>query len=159
MLKGDRFLFLSVQAIVLPQITTLVNCSPSFHRLLTDFAIFSLLAFTGSVIIGAQFLLGGAGQAAAKPVPSQTQTPIALSQLIQKADAALPGGKISYIQFPEDKANKLVIQKSFPEQKTGHFDFSSVEIDRFTGQVLKAEKVLEPNPVFKVLLTIVIPIS
>ncbi|MEG4057630.1 PepSY-associated TM helix domain-containing protein [Microcoleus sp. Pol7_B2] len=117
--------------------------------------LLSILAFTGSVIIAAQFLLGGAGQPEAKPLPSQTQTPIALSQLIQKADAALPGGKISYVQFPEDQANKLVIQKRFPEQKTGHFDFSAVEIDRFTGKVLKAEKVLEPNPVFKVLLVIV----
>lgn len=118
--------------------------------------LLSILAFTGSLIIAAQFLLGGGGgEVQAKPVPNKTQTPIALSQLIQKADAALPGGKISYVQFPEDKGNKLVIQKSFPEQTTGHFDLSAVEIDRFTGKVLKAEKVLEPDPVFKVLVTIV----
>ncbi|MEG4508365.1 PepSY-associated TM helix domain-containing protein [Microcoleus sp. F6_B4] len=119
--------------------------------------LLSILAVTGSAIIAAQFLLAGGGGGgdvpAAKPVPDRT--PIALSKLLPKADAALPGGKISYVQFPEDLGNKLVITKSFPEQKTGRFDFSTVEVDRFTGKILKAEKVLSPNPVFKVLLVVV----
>ncbi|MEG4517198.1 PepSY-associated TM helix domain-containing protein [Microcoleus sp. AT9b-C5] len=119
--------------------------------------ILSILAVTGSAIIAAQFALGGGGGGgdvpAAKPVPERT--PIALSKLLPKAEAALPGGRIAYVQFPEDSGNKLVITKTFPEQKTGRFDFSTVEVDRFTGKILKAEKVLEPNPVFKVLLVIV----
>ncbi|MEG4808883.1 PepSY-associated TM helix domain-containing protein [Microcoleus sp. F8-D3] len=119
--------------------------------------LLSILAFTGSVIIAAQFALGGGGGGgdvpAAKPLPNLT--PIALSKLLPKAEAALPGGRIAYVQFPESSGNKLVITKTFPEQKTGRFDFSTVEVDRFTGKVLKAEKVLEPNPVFKVLLVIV----
>lgn len=62
--------------------------------------LLSILAFTGSMIIAAQFLLGaGSGHIEAKPVLGQT--PIALSQLLQKVDAALPGCKISYVQIPE----------------------------------------------------------
>ncbi|MBR8836542.1 MAG: PepSY domain-containing protein [Stigonema ocellatum SAG 48.90 = DSM 106950] len=113
--------------------------------------LLSLIAVTGSLIVLAQFVLGG-GQTIAQPI--LTQTPVAMSQLLQRADAALPGGKISFVIFPEAQPRKILVRKKFSEQTTGKFDLSAVEIDRYQGTILKAEKVLKPNAVFKVLLTI-----
>ncbi|MBR8836879.1 MAG: PepSY domain-containing protein [Stigonema ocellatum SAG 48.90 = DSM 106950] len=113
-------------------------------------ALLSMIAFTGVVIVIAQLLIGG--------LPTvklmSAQTPVAMSELLQLANAALPGGKISVVEFPEAQPNVIHIHKKFPEQMTGEVDLSVVEIDRYTGTVLKAEKVIKPNPVFKVLLRI-----
>jgi len=109
--------------------------------------LLSLIAFTGCLIVLTQFVLGS--QTIAQPIP--TKTPIIMSQLLQKVNAALPGGKISFVIFPEDQPSKIIVSKRFSEQTTGEADLSSVEIDRYQGTILKAEKVLKPNLVFKVL--------
>jgi uncharacterized iron-regulated membrane protein len=88
------------------------------------------------------------------PVPATVQPIEQLAAVIETADRALPEGKISSISFSPD-GETISLRKKFPEQQTGMFDLSTVEIDRTTGKAISATKVIEPPPMFKVILTIV----
>jgi uncharacterized iron-regulated membrane protein len=87
-------------------------------------------------------------------VPAQIQPIAQLASVLQAADLALPEGKISLVSFAPD-GKTISLRKKLPEQQTGMFDLSTVEIDRATGKVISATKVIEPPPMFKVILTIV----
>jgi uncharacterized iron-regulated membrane protein len=77
-----------------------------------------------------------------------------LAAVLQTADRALPEGKISSVSFSPD-GKIILLRKKLPEQQTGMFDLSTVQIDRATGKVIAATKVIEPPPLFKVILPIV----
>ena len=77
-----------------------------------------------------------------------------LADLLQTADRALPEGKISLVSFSPD-GQTISLRKKLPQQQTGMFDLSTVEIDRATGKVISATKVIEPPPMFRVILAIV----
>jgi uncharacterized iron-regulated membrane protein len=46
------------------------------------------------------------------------------------------------------------MHKQLPNQTTGRFDLSSVEVDRATGKVLQVNKVEKPEGFFKLIVTI-----
>ncbi len=109
-----------------------------------------LLAITGTLITIIQIAL-------TEPIvdPPAIIQPIAqLQSVLRAADRALPEGKISLVIFSPD-SQTISIRKKLPQQQTGTFDLSTVEIDRATGKVLSATKVIEPPPMFKVILMIV----
>lgn len=78
--------------------------------------------------------------------------PIALSQLLAKADAAMPDGKTTMMVFPELQPRTVTIHKKLPGQETGRFDLSAVEVDLYSGKVVKVERVLKPEGLFQVML-------
>ena len=116
----------------------------------------AVLAVTG-VTITVLHLPGvmGGSEIAAQTMPNQTmpnQPAIALSQLLQKVDVAMPEGKTTSVSFNEKQPREFTITKHFPEQETGKFDLSTVQIDRYSGEILSANKVLKPEGFFAVML-------
>lgn len=61
--------------------------------------------------------------------------PIALAQILQRADAALPGAKTTYISFPTTPESVFMVGKQFPEEK--EVWRSRVYLDQYTGKVLQ----------------------
>lgn len=110
------------------------------------------LAFTGLVIVSLHIF--PIFEQAADTIPIPRQSPIPLKELITRANKAMPGGQISYVNLSEAQPRKVSIIKRFPEQKTGRFDLSTVELDRYTGEILLANKVLEPISLFKFLMPV-----
>jgi uncharacterized iron-regulated membrane protein len=113
----------------------------------------AVLAVTG-VMITVLHLPGvmGGNEITAQLIP--TQPAIALSQLISKAEAAMPSGQIASVSFNEKQPREFTITKHFAEQETGKFDLSNVEIDRYSGEILSANKVIKPDAFFSVLILI-----
>ena len=109
-----------------------------------------LLSVTGTLIVVIHLALTPPDIAAPKVVQPIER----LADVLQTADRALPEGKISLVSFSPD-GETISLRKKLPEQQTGMFDLSTVEIDRATGKVISATKVIEPPPMFKVILTIV----
>jgi uncharacterized iron-regulated membrane protein len=120
------------------------------HNLVGFFAgaFLILLSVTGTSITAIQLALTPPEVA----IPAIVQPISQLQSILQTADLALPEGKISSVTFDPDT---ISIRKKLPEQQTGIFDLSTIEIDRATGKVISATKVIEPPPMFKVILTIV----
>ncbi|CAN1212584.1 PepSY domain-containing protein [Tumidithrix helvetica PCC 7403] len=114
----------------------------------------AILSITGAIIVLLHLfptLVLGNGDTQSPP---PNQPPIALNQLLQKADTALPGGQIMAVSFDPNQPRKFIVTKHFPEQETGRFDLSTVELDRYSGEVLLANKVVKPNALFSVLIVI-----
>jgi uncharacterized iron-regulated membrane protein len=112
---------------------------------------FSVTAVTGVIIVIVHFLPMFNEVPDIKPLPDKD--PIALSVLVQKAGQALPEGRISMIEFPEDDRQMLLIRKKLPNQETGRFDLSTVEINRFSGKVGEISKVVKADPFFQFIVT------
>jgi uncharacterized iron-regulated membrane protein len=69
-----------------------------------------------------------------KPIVGQTQSAIAL--LLEKAEAAMPGGKIEYIEFSLKPEGTFDVSKKFP----GDISWSRyIMLDRYSGEVLDYE--------------------
>lgn len=116
-------------------------------------SIFLLItAFTGVVIVIVHFLPMFNQSPEVKLAPQTS--PVALSELIQKADAAIPDGKTTVIEFPEHDPEKLAVRKRLPNQETGRFDLSVVELNRYSGEVVQANKVIKADPFFAFLVAI-----
>jgi uncharacterized iron-regulated membrane protein len=76
------------------------------------------------------------------PTPQEPQSKIvsgksslALADILQRADAALPGAVTTYISFPTSSEAVFTIGKKFPEEK--EVWRSGVYLDRYTGEVLR----------------------
>ena len=109
-----------------------------------------LLSVTGTLIVVIHLALTPPDLA----VPKIVQPIDRLADVLQTADRALPEGKISLVSFSPD-GETISLRKKLPQQQTGMFDLSTVEIDRATGKVISATKVIEPPLMFKVILAIV----
>lgn len=114
------------------------------------FNIFLLITgFTGVVIVGAHILLDPGAEAAKVPPPFQST--ISLSEMLRKADAAMPEGVTTAIAFPDEKT--LVVTKKLPQDHP-RFYFSSVTVDGATGKTLEVSKMAEPPPMWKFLIPV-----
>lgn len=114
------------------------------------FNLFLLITgFTGVVIVGAHILLDP--HAAIAELPPPFQPAIAVSKLLQTADAALPDGTTTNIAFPD--AKQMVVTKKLPQDHPRFF-FSSVTIDGISGKVVEVNKVVEPPAMWKFLIPI-----
>jgi uncharacterized iron-regulated membrane protein len=58
-----------------------------------------------------------------------------LAEILQRAETALPGGKITYISLPTEPEGVFHLHKQLPGQKDKWS--SEVSLDRYTGKVLK----------------------
>ncbi|MBW4468807.1 MAG: PepSY domain-containing protein [Stenomitos rutilans HA7619-LM2] len=112
----------------------------------------TITAVTGVVIV-ILHLLPMFNQAPEAKLALNTPT-VALSTLLQKADAAIPDGKTTFIELPETGPQKMAVRKKLPNQTTGRFDLSVVELDRVSGSVLQATKVEKAEGLFKFIVTI-----
>ncbi|MCC5644532.1 PepSY domain-containing protein [Nostoc sp. CHAB 5824] len=68
-----------------------------------------------------------------KPIPGKS--PLALANLLQRADAVLPGAATTYISFPTSPEAVFMLGKRFPEEK--EVWRSRVYLDQYTGEVLR----------------------
>lgn len=112
---------------------------------------FSITAITGVIIVVVHFLPMFNETPDIRPVPQKST--IALSQLVQTANQALPEGKISMIEFPDSNRELLLIRKRLPNQETGRFDLSTVELNRYSGKVIQVSKVVKADPFFQFIVT------
>jgi uncharacterized iron-regulated membrane protein len=89
------------------------------------------------------------------PKPLSTvikQPPLSVTEISQKADAALPGAATTQISFPLKPDGAYRIRKKFPEEDW-HFGRSFVFLDQYTGKVLQIKNGLNPTLGDKVLAT------
>jgi uncharacterized iron-regulated membrane protein len=114
-------------------------------------ALLMLLAVTGVAIVAFHIILEPPHHAAAPPA---TRALPDLQALVNTANRALPDGKISALEFAEDRQS-VTIRKKMPDQQTGIFDLSTIEIETATGKVISAAKVIEAPPLFQVILAVV----
>lgn len=108
-----------------------------------------LSGFTGVVIVGAHIVLAPPAEAAKVPQPFAPR--IELSELLRKADSAIPKGTTTSIAFLD--AQTMVVTKKLP-QDHARFYFSSVTLDGSTGKTLEVNEVSEPALMWKFLIPI-----
>lgn len=70
-----------------------------------------------------------------KSKPIKGKSTIAIAEMLQRADAALPGAKTTYISFPSNPESVFMVGKQFPEEK--EVWRSRVYLDQYTGEVLQ----------------------
>ncbi|AFY31692.1 PepSY domain-containing protein [Calothrix sp. PCC 7507] len=71
-----------------------------------------------------------------KPVTGKP--PLGLAEILQKADAALPGAVTTYITFPSKPEDAFAIYKKQPQESNDYGD-SAVYLDQFSGAVLRLQ--------------------
>ncbi|MEG4344215.1 PepSY-associated TM helix domain-containing protein [Microcoleus sp. A003_D6] len=112
-----------------------------------------ILAVTGAMLSYFVLLFGlNQSPPVAKVLPPAKQ-PVALSELLRKADAAMPDGKTTYVVFDEAQPEKITVSKQLPHELL-RFALSSVELNQYSGKVLKVNRVVEPPPMFKFMIAI-----
>ena len=108
-----------------------------------------MIAFTGAGLIfytefeGAVYWL-----TRTPPPPTLTSTlqadkaPLALDEILQKADVALPGAKTTFVNIPNKPDGVVRVTKKFP-QEVKPSGRSRVFVDQYSGKVLRVENALE----------------
>jgi uncharacterized iron-regulated membrane protein len=109
-------------------------------------------AFTGAIIVILHFLpmFNQVPETQSAP-PTQ---PVAMTALVQKANAVMPEGKDSLIEFSDRDPKSLTIRKKLPNQETGRFDLSTVELDRYSGEIIQVNKVVKAEGLFRFIVAI-----
>ncbi|MEH1845437.1 MAG: PepSY-associated TM helix domain-containing protein [Nostoc sp.] len=67
-----------------------------------------------------------------------------MSEILQKADAALPGAATTYINLPQKPEEVYTVGKKQP-QETAEYGYSQVYLDQYTGKVLQLQNGLKPT--------------
>lgn len=86
-----------------------------------------------------------------KPIVWRSMTH--LSTLVKNADAALPGGRITWINMPTGPTDSVTIYKQLPGS-AGDFD-NVVYLDQFSGKVLRAKTASEMSLGDRVILSFI----
>jgi uncharacterized iron-regulated membrane protein len=107
-----------------------------------------LSGVTGIVIVTAHILLEPPTVA---ELPPPFQSAIAPSELLRRAEQAIPDATAMSISFPD--AQTLVVTEKLPQDHP-RFYFSSVTVDGVTGKVLDKTKVAEPELMWQFLIAI-----
>ncbi|NJK28684.1 MAG: PepSY domain-containing protein [Acaryochloris sp. SU_5_25] len=103
---------------------------------------------TGVVIVAAHILLEPPAMA---ELPPPFQSEIAPSELLRRAEQAIPEGTAMSISFPD--AQTMIVTQKLP-QNHPRFYFSSVTLEGATGKILDISKVVEPPPMWQFLMPI-----
>lgn len=105
-----------------------------------------LIACTGAAMIfhsqfeGAVYsLLGTPKPEKPKSTIVANRSPIALDAVLQKADAALPGGETTYLTLPTAPDESFNVTKKFPDEITPSGS-SEIYLDQYTGEVLRVDE-------------------
>ncbi len=75
--------------------------------------------------------------------PTEGKLPVGLAEILQEADAALPGAISTWISVPTEKDATFQIYKKSPQDR-GDYD-NSIYLDQYSGEVLRVDKGLEPK--------------
>ena len=70
------------------------------------------------------------------------KAPLALDELLPRADAALPGGKTIDIYLPKTPQASVIVRKKLP-QEVDPYGASFVYLDQYTGELLRIENALK----------------
>lgn len=68
--------------------------------------------------------------------PSTGKSPLGIAEILQKADAALPGAATTYISLPDEPKGVFRIRKKFPQETEEH-GRSEVYLDQYNGEILQ----------------------
>jgi uncharacterized iron-regulated membrane protein len=71
------------------------------------------------------------------------KSPLTLSEILQKADAALPDGVTTFISIPQKPAEVFRVGKKLP-QETMPYGLSYMDLDQYTGNILQLRNGLQP---------------
>jgi uncharacterized iron-regulated membrane protein len=77
-----------------------------------------------------------------KPVAGKS--PLAIAEVLQRADAAMPNAKTEFISFPEKPEGVFTVGKRQP-QETGEWTDTRILLDAFSGEVLQVNDGLKPS--------------
>jgi len=80
--------------------------------------------------------------AAAIAILPHHHSPLALDELLLKADTAFPEAKTLEIQLPTSPQTALTVRKKLP-QETDPFGLSAVHLNQYTGEVLRIDRSFE----------------
>jgi uncharacterized iron-regulated membrane protein len=70
-----------------------------------------------------------------KPVAGQA--PLPLTEILQKADAALPGAATTFIRLPQKPDGVVLVGKKLPQEHSDHYGESRIRLDQYTGEVVQ----------------------
>ncbi|MDB9510665.1 PepSY-associated TM helix domain-containing protein [Kamptonema animale CS-326] len=101
-----------------------------------------LIAFTGTAMIfyshfepGVYWLTGT--QKLSEPTSTVVdKSPMAVDIILQKAEAALPGGEITFISLPQKPDGVVKVAKKLPQEVIHPNGNSEVALDQYSGKVL-----------------------
>jgi len=99
---------------------------------LTGFC-FNFNAFTTPIIYAVTFT-NNPPLPVSKPITGKAA--LSLTQLLQKADAALPDAITTYVVLPDKPEDALRVGKKLP-QESWKYGFSQVYLDQYTGEVVR----------------------
>ncbi|MBF2029849.1 MAG: PepSY domain-containing protein [Oscillatoriales cyanobacterium C42_A2020_001] len=118
----------------------------------------SMIAFTGfcwNFYEQTKPLIHAATLTPVPPPPVSTpiagKTPLPLTDILQKADAALPGAATTFIRVPQNPEGAFLIGKKQPQENSDHYGDSRIYLDQYTGNVVQLTNGLELSRADKVL--------
>lgn len=77
--------------------------------------------------------------AVAIAISPDNHPPLALDELLEKANAAFPEAETLEIQLPTSPQTAIIFRKKLP-QETDPFGLSSVSLDQYTGEILSIQR-------------------
>ncbi|MBW4611996.1 MAG: PepSY domain-containing protein [Desmonostoc vinosum HA7617-LM4] len=77
-----------------------------------------------------------------KLIPNKSA--LGLSEILQKADAALPGAVTTYISWPQKPEEVFRIGKK-QSQETSEYGYSRIYLDQYTGEVVQLQNGMKPT--------------
>lgn len=83
-----------------------------------------------------------------KPIPGKS--PLRLTEILQKADVALPDAVTTYIRLPKKPEGAFRVGKKLP-QEAPEYGLSQVYLDQYTGEVVQLKNGLKPSRADQVL--------
>lgn len=76
--------------------------------------------------------------------PIAGKSPLGITEILQKADAALPGAITTFISLPEKPEEAFRIRKKFP-QETEEYGRSQIYLDQYSGKIVQMQNALSPS--------------
>lgn len=87
--------------------------------------------------------------------PTLNKPTLSLSEILQKADVALPGAATTLIFLPDTPEGTFIIGKKFPQEREV-YGFSRIYLEQYTGEVLQVQNSLNPRPAERVFNTFIL---
>jgi uncharacterized iron-regulated membrane protein len=83
--------------------------------------------------------------------PISGKSPLSLTTILQKADAALPGAATTFIRVPQKLEGVFLIGKKLPQENSDQYGESRIYLEQYTGEVVQLTNGLKLSPADRVL--------